>query len=85
MIRNHRPQMAYEKGLPPSIVTWQNIPRDKLKKLYISSQDLLLSNLTNSWLLRYVLHMLLWGSKKVIPLLKFFLKINYLLNLLFEK
>ena len=43
-------------------------PRDKQKKLYIFSQDLLLSNLTNSWLLRYVLHMLPWGSIKVIPL-----------------
>ena len=59
-------------------------PRDEQKTLYLFSQNLLLSNLRNSWLLRSVLHMLLWGSKKVIPLLKFSLKINYVLKSWFK-
>ena len=86
--------MAYDKEPPtkidltPLVITLNShmakCPRDEQKKLYLFSQNLLRSNLRNSWLLRSVLHMLLWGSKKVIPLLKFSLKINYVLNSWFK-
>ena len=85
--------LAYDKEPPtkidltPLVITLNShmakCPRDE-QKTYLSSQKHLLSNLRNSWLLRSVLHMLLWGSKKVIPLLKFSLKINYVLNSWFK-